>query len=237
MNRTYKALAAGCTLFSIIAVSPVRADSAIDFGPGVSGLRDKRYCEVIYGNRDVFALNVKVYNTLGLNDCPAALWNQISVASVEKAYDASFVKLNGPRYWVLDGIRAAGQSVSNDKASFGGIEMTLRATVSLGLIDQLRGGSAYTSTTINRTTIFVYAAGSEIYELTSPSGQSYVMQSYSQIVNPKLSMRDLPELAKQLKLPDGWTYQTRRLNEDLMLVAKGEARVLQDDLQNTYQRR
>lgn len=220
------------------AVAPgANPGSAIVFSKGVGGLRDKRYCEIIYGNRDFLSLKVKVYNTQGLNECPEALWKKITVASVEQAVDASFVKLNGPRYWVMDGIKAAGSTINEDKASFGGIEMNLRATITLGLLEQLRGTRLYTPTTVNRTTVFVYSAGSDIYELTSPSGETYIMQSYAQIVKPNLTMRDLPGLASLLKLPDGWSYRTSRLQEDLSLVATGEAYVLQDDLQNSYQRR
>jgi hypothetical protein len=63
------------------------------------------------------------------------------------------------------------------------------------------------------------------------------MQSYSQIVNPVLSMTDLPILSQQLKLPPGWTYQSRVLNQELSLVANGIAYVLQDNLSNSYQKR
>ena len=145
--------------------------------------------------------------------------------------------LNGPRYWMMDEIKAAGSTVNQTKASFGGIEMNLRATVELGLIQQLFGSKLFSPNEIIRTTAFVYRAGSPIYELTSPKGEVYVMQSYSQIVNPNLTMGDLPDLAKQLKLPAGWSYQSRVLEQELSLVANGIAYVLQDNLSNSYQRR
>ena len=71
----------------------------------------------------------------------------------------------------------------------------------------------------------------------SPAGDVYVMQSYSQIVNPNLVMSDLPDLAKQLKLPAGWSYKSRVLDQELALIANGIAYVLQDNLSNSYQRR
>jgi hypothetical protein len=63
------------------------------------------------------------------------------------------------------------------------------------------------------------------------------MQSYSQIVNPNLGMSDLATLGNQLKLPAGWQYQNRLLDQDLSLIANGIAYVLQDNLSNSYQRR
>jgi hypothetical protein len=49
-------------------------------------------------------------------------------------------------------------------------------------------------------------------------------------------MADLKNLAARLRLPAGWQYRTRVLDRDLMLRAKGTAHVLQDDLENSYQR-
>ena len=157
--------------------------------------------------------------------------------SIEKTFDASFVVLNGPRYWMMDEIQAAGKTVNDVKESFGGIEMNLRATIQLGLLKQLMGSKKYTPNEIARTTNFVYKAGSALYELTSPGGDVYLMQSYSQIVNLALSMKDLPLLGDQLKLPAGWAYRSRVLDRDLSLVANGVAYVLQDNLSNSYQRR
>jgi hypothetical protein len=50
-------------------------------------------------------------------------------------------------------------------------------------------------------------------------------------------MKDLPILDQQLKLPTGWSYKSRVLDQDLSLVANGIAYVLQDNLMNSYQRR
>ena len=203
----------------------------------VSNLRNLRYCEVIYGKRDFLTLEVKVFNTQGLNLCPEAQWKTLTKESIEKSYGASFVLLNGPRYWTMDEIQAAGSTVNSIKESFGGIEMNLRATLKVGLLKQLLGSKQYSPNEIIRTTSFIYKAGTPIYELTSPAGEVYVMQSYSQIVNPNLAMSDLSDLAKQLKLPAGWTYKTRVLDQELSLIANGIAYVLQDNLSNSYQRR
>jgi len=213
------------------------ADSPPVFEKSISNLRNQRYCEVLVGKRAWLNLEVRVFNTQGLNLCPEAQWKTLTKESISKTFDASFVLLNGPRYWAMDEIQAAGNTVNNVKESFGGLEMNLRATIQLGLLKQLIGSKQYTPNEVTRTTNFVYRAGSAVYELTSPGGDVYVMQSYSQIVNPALNMKDLPVLGEQLKLPAGWTYRSRVLDQDLSLVANGIAYVLQDNLSNSYQRR
>ncbi|MBU3546141.1 hypothetical protein [Polynucleobacter sp. MWH-Jannik1A5] len=203
----------------------------------IANLRNQRYCEVLIGKRDWLKLEVRVFNTQGLNLCPEAQWKALTKESIANSYDASFVLLNGPRYWMMDEIQASGNTVNDVKKMFGGIEMNLRATVKLSLLKQLMGSKNYTANEVARTTNFIYRAGSTIYELTSPVDEVYVMQSYAQIVNPNLNMKDLPVLSEQLKLPAGWTYRSRVLDQDLSLVANGIAYVLQDNLSNSYQRR
>ena len=207
------------------------------FEKSISNLRNQRYCEVLYGKRHFLNLEVKVFNTQGLNFCPEDKWQALSKEVIAKQFDASFVVLNGPRYWMMDEIQAAGATVNNVKESFGGIEMNLRATVEIGLLKQILGDKRFTPNQITRTTNFVYKVGTPIYELTSPAGEAYVMQSYSQIENPTLTMNDLPDLNKQLKLPKGWSYRTRVLDQNLSLLANGIAYVIQDNLSNSYQRR
>ena len=75
-----------------------------------------------------------------------------------------------------------------------------------------------------------------MYELTSASGDVYIMQSYNRIVDPELSIEDLPGLGSRLTLPEGWTFTSRVLDADYELVSDGMAVVIQDDLSNTYQR-
>jgi hypothetical protein len=62
------------------------------------------------------------------------------------------------------------------------------------------------------------------------------MQAYAQIVDPDLALGDLEGLAGRLKLPKGWTYTVRTLTANEHLAADGVAYVLQDELQNSYQK-
>ena len=68
------------------------------------------------------------------------------------------------------------------------------------------------------------------------NGQVYIMQSYAQIVDPTQTEASLETLASRLQLPQGWHYRVRRLDQDYVVQTTGEAYVLQDDFENTYQR-
>ena len=68
----------------------------------VSGVRDRRYCEILVVRRAGLTLEADVYNTLGLNDCPPAQWAAIDAAKIKKERDALAVIMNGPRYFMMD---------------------------------------------------------------------------------------------------------------------------------------
>jgi hypothetical protein len=103
----------------------------------------------------------------------------------------------------------------------------------------MRGGldrRPYTENVIRRKTVYVYDQAREVYELAAPEGTSYVMQSYSLAVDPTLTEGDLTSLGSRLRLPSGWRYQVRQLPRKWSLQIDGEARVIQDELENSYQR-
>jgi hypothetical protein len=93
----------------------------------------------------------------------------------------------------------------------------------------------YTDRTISRHNTWRWERGRTVYELVAPGGDVYVMQSYSQIRDPKLTIGKLRALGRRLDLPAGWRYRVRRLRHELTVAAKGKATIVQDQLQNTYQ--
>ncbi|NCZ71833.1 MAG: hypothetical protein EBY80_17105, partial [Actinobacteria bacterium] len=79
------------------------------------------------------------------------------------------------------------------------------------------------------------AAGSTEFFLTDPDGNRYVMQAFSQQVDPSMSEESLTGLGDRLTLPEGWTYSVEIIDEDLVIeTVDVKARVLQDDLLNSY---
>lgn len=222
-----------------LAVAPATwAQSPPSAAPTMrEGLRDARYCEVISVARKGLTFTVEVYNTLGLNDCPAAPWSALNDKALAKQQNVTAIKLNGPRHWVLDGIEGRGVSATGKTVDFGGVKMGLRATITTKLWQGTVGDKFYTPNKVKRETVWHYKAGQPVFELISPTGDTYVMQSYAQIVDPKLSLADLPRLGERLKLPKGWKYQTRSLTANDAVKANGLAYVINDDMYNSYQRR
>jgi len=204
---------------------------------GSQELRDVRYCEIIPVTRKGNKLTAWVYNTLGLNDCPAAEWDALTEEQVNEAYGSVSAKLNGPRYWVIDKLVASGSSTTGERFTFGGIEMELRADIDTKLREGTVGEEFYVPNEVQRDTVYTYKAGRPVYELTSPEGDVYIMQSYAQVKDKSLTIDDLASLESKLSLPEGWKYSTRTLTEDYDLVTTGLAYVINDDLYNAYQRR
>lgn len=201
----------------------------------VVDVRNARYCEIIPIVREGLHLVATVYNTLGLNDCPPGLWERITEADMKKRFNALTVLLNGPRYFLMDEITGAGATAAGETIEVGGLKMTERATLDLSLFDLLRRGP-YRETTVDRETRYLFKAGRPVFILTAPDGARYAMQAYAQIVDKGLTYADLPGLGARLKPPTGWRYSVLTPETDLVLGAKGKATVIQDELQNTYQK-
>lgn len=190
----------------------------------------KRYGEVLLVTSTPTGPEATVYNTFPLNDCPAELWDNLDPQAIAADNGAVAALLNGPRYWLMSSIGKRDRETLERK-SFGGIEMIRQATVKLASMNP----SPYGLNRVDRKAVFTFDAGREIYELVDPDGRRWVMQTWSQTVDPALSLSDLPGLASRLSLPDGWTYQPRTPTSSLRVdTTNQDACVTQDDLANSY---
>lgn len=232
MSRSFAGALALLTCI-LPAVGGAQAQPVIE-GNSISGTRDARYCEIIPIMREGFHLKATVYNTLGLNDCPPAIWNAITEDAMKQRFDALTVLLNGPRHFLMDSITAQGATRTGAKIEAGGLELAERATIDLGLLDLLH--RPYREQTIDRETVYRFKAGSPVFMLEDADGSRYAMQAYAQIVDKTLDYAALPSLGARLKLPSGWRYSSMVPDEDLVLGAAGKATIVQDELENTYQK-
>ncbi|MCB0959293.1 MAG: hypothetical protein KDB04_07185 [Acidimicrobiales bacterium] len=208
-------------------------DAPMD-APDMGALRGVRYCEVLLLRQgDDGAFTADVWNTMGMSDCPQDEWDQLDASAIAEERGAVVALLNGPRFWMLDSISTELRAGA-EETTFGTIGMFKAATLDLGTNPSQ---TPYTEREVARDTVFGFDAGSEVYELIAPDDTTYVMQARSQIVDAGLEEADLPALGDRLDLPEGWTYRVRTLDEPLgLLSTDGIATVLQDELQNTYQR-
>lgn len=196
----------------------------------LSNLRGKRYGEVLMAFVDD-GIRLEVYNSFPMNDCPEEQWTKLTHEGIAEEFGAAVVILNGPRYWLMDGIGKV-DPVEPILRNFGGIDMRRVATLELeGNMER----QFYTERHVNRGAIWLFDAGKKVHELLSPDGKVYVMQAYCTGVDPAMSEETLETLGERLALPAGWTYRTRSLDHELEIdTTESFATVIQDEFENTY---
>ena len=198
----------------------------------IDHMRGVRYGEVLPIFLRDGGLHAEVYGTQMLNDCPQELWEQLDAKVLAQEFGAVFVKLNGPRKWVLDGLGTKVAPVEPVLREIGGMMFRRIATLALG--DKL-GGGPYTENKVNRGAVFYWDAGKSVYELVGPDGKVYVMQALCMGVDATMTEDSLLTLGDRLALPEGWSYRTRVLTEELVVDTTASiATVLQDEFENSY---
>ena len=168
--------------------------------------RDMRFGEILV----VKPGSADIYNTTGLNDCPAKLWDALDLEKLKKEFGALAIQKNGPHYWMMDS-----QTVSfGATASFQGLEARWGARVDPAMLSKAKGSEPYKVFNPKKTQKMLYAKGKPVFELVDPDGHSYVLQAREE----QFPIDSLATLGEQMKqLPKGWQYRTRILTEDLVL--------------------
>ncbi|MFM7755172.1 MAG: hypothetical protein ACKO84_00250 [Actinomycetota bacterium] len=213
---------------------PATTTTATTVAPDEPGreMRGLRYCEILLLSRTDAGLVAEVYNTYPLNDCPVDSWTNLDTAAIAAEAGVPLALTNGPRYWLMDSVEKADRDTVITR-EFGGLAMNRYAQVVIG--DPETAGQPYAPQSVDRKAIFTFEAGRTIYVLTAIDGTEYVMQSWSQQRDPALAEADLATLGSRLALPEGWTYTTRVLTDDLVVdTTSRPAQVLQDELLNSY---
>ena len=215
------------------AESTTEAPATSTTNPASVNMHGKRYCEILLLDLKEDGIYAEVFNTYPLNDCPDDQWKAIDTAAVAADEGVVFASANGPRYWAMNSVVKSDMSEVFSK-TFGAVEMNRYASVYVGTnpADLL---IPYSPHAVNRKAAFTFNAGTTVYMLHDAEGKTYVMQSWSQQVDPTLSEDDLLTLADRLQLPEGWTYDYKTLTEDFVVETRAEdAQVLGDDLRNSY---
>ena len=198
----------------------------------IDDVRGVRYGEVIAAFERDGRFEAEVYGTQLLNDCPQDLWDGLEPVALAEELGALLVKLNGPRYWVLDGLGTKVHAVEPVLREFNGLLMRRIAVIDLG---DTPATVPYAEVKVDRGAVFFFDAGKPVYELVAPNGLAYVMQALCVGVDATMDEATLPTLGDRLDMPDGWTYRTRVLDDELVIDTTGSiATVLQDEFENSY---
>jgi hypothetical protein len=207
-----------------------------------AGNRGNRYTEIFLIGGDVAAnqLVAGIYNTAGLNDpggtgdtSPQALVDHVDVDAVKEQYGVLAAFKNGPRLSCLDW----SEVMVGKERDFMGLKA--RWVMWLDVPKEVRAHEsvAYKAITGKRDTRLGINAGSPVFLLDDPDGNTYCMKSASLIADPNQTYESLANLGSRLKPPPGWRFRTRVLENDLILTPdNGAVIITQDELGNTYDR-
>ena len=193
--------------------------------------RPIHYHEVLVGYRSWLDYSIVIYNDLNdvLTDKE---FYSLDEEKIKQEANADVVILNGPRYWVLDEIQATKIA---PRRMLGGFEWSIPGAVKLSIF-AIVNRKPFNVMQVNRDTVYRYYKGSKVYQLINDKGDVFTMQAFSQIVDKNQSLDSLDTLGQRINLPKGWSYRVVTLDQELTLDSGGKAFILQDQMQNTYQR-
>ncbi len=205
------------------------------------GIRESSYTEIFLMNVDPQSgkLVGGVYNTVGLNSKDGSIDSSprdisfVDAEALKREFEVLGVHKNGPRLWTLDWLEV----MVGKEQDFNGLKA--RWVMWLDVPKELtnKESTAYKNITGKRDTQLGINAGTRVYILDDPEGNSWVMKSAGLIVDPTQTYVNLKDLGSRLKPVEGWKFRTIVLDKDLILTPdNGVAHITQDELGNTYDR-
>ena len=193
---------------------------------------------------------VSIFSSFRYGDCSVEEYDKLSEASIS----AQLKTLLDPQRVVKLGFHT---NVASENLtprvlpyiSVGSSRFDYVATMSVNYIDYIykfitnerfRLGIArasYTPLGNSAPLHYIYNPGATVYELISPDGKVYIMSSFTNYYNPKLTLANLSDLGNLLNLPPGWKFRSRVLDSQVKIHATAPlyyAEVIYDDFQNFY---
>lgn len=190
-------------------------------------LKDMRgmvFCEFLL----ITDKDVTIYNTSADGECDLDTFATLDPTRIAQNHGVLKAQLNGPKYWIMDE-----QTLGlGETRTFGGIKARYAATLPLASLGSGEGADPYAPYVTQKEQKLVYKSGEPVYELVDQDGNAYVLNAYgAQVENA-----DPNNLVKQLKPADGWTFRTRVLDTELVIVQKGDQlnKMVGDDLHQYY---
>ena len=207
------------------------------------GLMGTRYTEFIpvWGSPMKGEFMGGVYNTVGLNhpsadskdSSPQVKLDKVDMDQVKEDFKALSTVLNGPRLWTIDHLGVS----TGTKRDFQGLDA--HWVMWFPIPEAIRKGqdlSYYVMPALRDTDMTIWK-GSRVYMLENAKGEAFVMKSAGLIKHPDQKFEDLKTLGSRLKLPEGWKFQTKVLEKELVFKTdNGKSFIVQDDIGNTYDR-
>ncbi|MGO9019604.1 MAG: hypothetical protein ACLQVJ_14770 [Syntrophobacteraceae bacterium] len=199
------------------------------------------FCEILLIQGKPPDIAAQVYNTSGASDCPPDKFEAIDPKALAEKLHVDAVFKNARRFWMMDRMWLY---TGRETRDFDGVKATWMATLPIkGALSSLGGEKrfpAYAPSEIQRVSKYEYLKGTKVFLIVMPDGHTWVMQTYTKVVDPTLSEADLPNLASKLKnLPAGWKFMVKTLDKDLIIVPPAEsnhmAHVMADEFDDVYE--
>lgn len=238
----------GCILVaaSLVAVGPLSAEGPLNCDvllkdgekatlTSYTNLAGVRYCEYLLTCKTADGPKTNVYFTTGLNNeanpmDTCANFVETDAEAIKAEYGVDGVFKNGPRGWLMGSVKVPTGVVRDFQGVKAVWESTLQADPSAFKT------TPYEYAVVARDSNIVFPAGRPLFILNDPESESsWVMKSWSEIVDPTLSYEKLSALGGKLKLPKGWSFHVYTPTEGLTISAiNGNAHIIQDELLNTF---
>ena len=180
-------------------------------------------------------MDALVYNTTGFGPCPKDGFEAIDVGRLAGQTGSDRVWKNPRRFWMMDALTI---DIVGEAAELEGVKFNLVAKMSMPSdfdFDRDQSAMAYHPMQIRRVSKYEFQSGRPVYLLCSPDGITWVMQTFTDHVDPTLTEADLPNLGARLTLPEGWEFKAPTLARDLSITTEGVANIVPDNLSNMYQ--
>lgn len=171
--------------------------------------RDMRFCELLVID-DGF---VDIYNTSGLNTCPADAWDGLDPVALAEQMGVDAIQKNGPHHWAMDS-----QTIGfGETKSFNGIEARWAARAPLASLGGSEGATPYKPFKTCKDQNMVYDAGQKVWEMRDTDGNAYILQAHED----EFPIDTLDDLETEMEsLPEGWSFRERVLDRQLVLDLK-----------------
>ena len=169
---------------------------------------------------------ITVYNSIGLSEGPPEFWDALDADAAAEQLGVERVVKNGPHWWMAD---KATIRFGVEETTVGGIGF--RTVARLPALIAKSGGvepPQYKVLEAKKDGVNVYVAGEHVYELISPDGKAFVLQSCN------IPPEELATLGERLTPAEGWQFRKRILKEDWEIAMAGKVKVAADELKNIY---
>lgn len=229
-------LAVGVYAISLMGTPTMK----INPGP-VSGkvfLRDNArgtvWCEIVPLTLNWADTRMDIYNSSSVDECTEERSAKLDLGQLASELKVPKVVLNPGRYWMLD--RATAFS-AGEVVDFHGIKAQWAAHMTPIAVAKILGTKPYLPVKITRDTEWLFLKDKPVYLLRTPEGVVWVLQVFSKLKDPTLSVETMDQLGAKIKLPEGWEFEVKVIDQDLSLqprMSGGDAYIMRDELGNTY---